>query len=382
MLPSARDSYFDRLLEILLPHGGMVVPMYEGYFDESGSLNEEPRIFCIAGYFINSDSARVMDSAWRAVLAQYELPYFHMVDCAHDAGRFKRLSMDDRVAIQTQLISLIKQHTLAGFAVLVKVESFEPSLEIPDAYHACAFHCVKAMLTYLDTYRLARNVAFIFEKGHPSAEGTYAHVAQRLGGLDKSSLAFMAKGDAPLLQAADLLAWQSVKYLKDRHAHAHAPRKDFLSLMEHSHTFVTVRLHKTDAVMEMSQWPANNATRPGRIYYGPDEPITLIFEENDQIPIVPVSEVREWRKGVGPFINIELRDLKDRPFELAVEPAVLRDCAIAFTNAINANDDGYHTYVIDAVRIWKEGETGGHDVIAVELGDGGILRFGIPKGVS
>ena len=42
MLPS---EHFERLLEILLPTRGGVVIMLEGYFDESGALEEAPGIF-------------------------------------------------------------------------------------------------------------------------------------------------------------------------------------------------------------------------------------------------------------------------------------------------------------------------------------------------
>jgi hypothetical protein len=88
-----------------IPFGGCTVLMLtEAYFDESGSFEEGPYIFCIAGYFIDSAQAKEMDHEWAAVLSAHHIPYFHMVDCAHGSGVFagkkkeesRNRSKDDR----------------------------------------------------------------------------------------------------------------------------------------------------------------------------------------------------------------------------------------------------------------------------------------------
>ena len=48
---AADAGYFDRLLTVVLPLGGAVVVIHEGYFDESGDIEDDERIFCIAGYY-------------------------------------------------------------------------------------------------------------------------------------------------------------------------------------------------------------------------------------------------------------------------------------------------------------------------------------------
>lgn len=48
---AANARHFDRLLAVVLPLGGAAVVVHEGYFDESGDIENEEKIFCIAGYY-------------------------------------------------------------------------------------------------------------------------------------------------------------------------------------------------------------------------------------------------------------------------------------------------------------------------------------------
>jgi hypothetical protein len=100
---------------------------FEGYFDESGDFEEEPKIFCVAGYFIDAERAKLMDERWGAVLEEHAIPYFHMVDCAHGVEAFENKGKDERIVIETKMIGLIKEYTASGFAALTKEDVFEQS---------------------------------------------------------------------------------------------------------------------------------------------------------------------------------------------------------------------------------------------------------------
>jgi hypothetical protein len=63
--------------------------MVEGYFDESGDLDDAPGIFCVSGYFVETEAAKRMDAEWCEVLEKYQLGFFHMVDCAHGNEGFE-----------------------------------------------------------------------------------------------------------------------------------------------------------------------------------------------------------------------------------------------------------------------------------------------------
>jgi hypothetical protein len=88
---------------------GSVMAEWEGYFDESGSFEEEPGVFCVAGYLIESAQAAAMDQRWGEILAQHNIPYFHMVDCAHGAPPFADMEKAERIEVEMKLIGLIKE---------------------------------------------------------------------------------------------------------------------------------------------------------------------------------------------------------------------------------------------------------------------------------
>src|SRR5947209_6461947 len=76
----------------------------EGYFDESGDLDDAPGVFCISGYFIQPEAARAMHADWLVMLEKYQLDFFHMVDCAPDPGNegFAHLTKKERIDVATE----------------------------------------------------------------------------------------------------------------------------------------------------------------------------------------------------------------------------------------------------------------------------------------
>lgn len=72
---------------------------FEAYLDESGTDDGSPAV-AVGGYFMRTEEAARMDRAWRAVLAQYRLPFFHMVDCAHGNKPFEKMSVGARIAVE------------------------------------------------------------------------------------------------------------------------------------------------------------------------------------------------------------------------------------------------------------------------------------------
>lgn len=219
--------------------------MLEAYFDESGDLEEEPGIFCVSGYFVGSQVAKQMQTDWVDTLQQRQLAYFHMVDCAHGNGIFEPLSKPERIELVTELIAIIKKYTAEGFSIFASVDSYKTLTDAPDVYSDCAAGCIHAVQTFLRMQRMQGKVSYFFESGHASRREAYGHIAKRIP-REIDNVAFGTKVGIPLLGAADLLAWQSTKYAKDwfyptmRGKHpTRPPRKDFQSLVQHPHMFVT-----------------------------------------------------------------------------------------------------------------------------------------------
>lgn len=250
--------------------------MYESYFDESGDFDSGDGLFCVSGYLLTSINAEQMDAAWSVVLGRYEVPYFHMVDCAHGNGVFRDVPGQLRSALVKELIALIKRYTVSGFSVAVRPQRFREDPQVPDPYTFCATTIMTVLQAWEENVRPRGDIAFFFESGHKHQGSAYTRLAQALA-HNGSSVTFAAKSAIRLLQSADLLAWQTTKYLKDRSKRA--PRKDFLSLMDHPHTLYlldTKTVRDTDVILQVD-WPesrraytyhAIGASREGLVIVG------------------------------------------------------------------------------------------------------------------
>jgi hypothetical protein len=250
--------------------------MYRGYFDESGDLEAADKIFCVAGYYVEAANAERMDAEWLKVLNEYGLPHFHMVDCAHGNEEFKRIEKEERSELVIKLIKIIKDYTSHGFAAIASGDHFVAEKDRPDVYSECVELCISALQVFLLSNRLEGETVYFFETGHKSRGDAYNHVARRIGELS-SSIAFGMKDQVRLLQAADLLAWQTAKYAKDIYGQKRPPRKDFMSLLEHPHTLAFLTVKGSEKQIAFEDWPLSRrgvttilveAPRRGRLQSG------------------------------------------------------------------------------------------------------------------
>jgi uncharacterized protein DUF3800 len=109
---------FVGIIDALLGRNGYIVQIVHAFFDESGSHADSP-VLCVAGYAFERREARLLAKEWAAVLRQYRLPFFHMVDCAHGNENFAALSRQQRIKVATSLIGIVKRRAAHGFAVLL-----------------------------------------------------------------------------------------------------------------------------------------------------------------------------------------------------------------------------------------------------------------------
>jgi hypothetical protein len=85
------------------PAEGDLVELLECYFDESGSHDGSP-ILCVGGYVFEREHCKALDLGWKQILDQYQLPFFHMTDCAHNTWPF------ECIEAQKAAIRLINDH--------------------------------------------------------------------------------------------------------------------------------------------------------------------------------------------------------------------------------------------------------------------------------
>jgi hypothetical protein len=191
---------------------------FKAYFDESGDGGHP--LFCMAGYLMEKSAAARLDAGWIAVLQKYNLPYFRMSACANGAEPFDKLTMDQRIECEKEVIALIKAHTALGIAVTVDTRAFNRVMperkfkEIGSPYSLCAKMCLTAVKSWAIQNNFSGKIAYVFEAGHKNqteANGIMNRmfrVPQLRADYRYQSHTIIDKADACPLQAADLLAWQ------------------------------------------------------------------------------------------------------------------------------------------------------------------------------
>jgi hypothetical protein len=373
-------------MEVLQPVGGVMI-FVEGYFDESGDLDDPPGIFCVAGYFISTEASGLMDAEWRCVLEEYKLPYFHMVDCAHGSPPFSHLNPTERTEVVKRLIALVKAYTAEGFSVFARADAYEKSEDHPNVYSECASACVSALRRMLEERGIDGSIAYFFEQGHKNKGSAYNHIAR---GIKRPSdtLTFAAKENVRLLQAADLLAWQSTKYAKDWLYPTVAgaptkrpPRKDFASLMEHRHIFMHMSMKNSEKTMGIELWPLSERSPTSvDLKIEDDGPILFWREAGDATPIIPVERAVAWRMGGARFAYVKFDGMGDRSFALSFDQQRLIESIVMLMDAMEIYEDRAVAPVLKAESVRVDGD-GSQAILRIEMGRGVTLAFRLPAEV-
>jgi hypothetical protein len=237
---------------------------FHAYIDVSCTGARE-RVFAVAGYLIEDTKALAMDSLWRSSLAEFKLPYFRMVDCAHGNGVFSSFSPAERSEIARRFIELTKGHITVGVACLANPLTFDDRVMKTDIYGFCLQFCVMPMIMCALKFNEASSkaktpIAFYFQAGHRNHAKAHAYLLDNLEnektypGYHRDH-SYAAKTAIPLLQCADILAWQATKRVKCAVFEKRAPRKDFESLLEAGHKFVYAHTNQHGPLIGLDEFP-------------------------------------------------------------------------------------------------------------------------------
>ncbi|HEY1709618.1 MAG TPA: DUF3800 domain-containing protein [Rhizomicrobium sp.] len=267
----------------MLPRGGwaIVIEVQCG-FDESGTHAGSP-FLCVAGYVIDQAQMAAFDDDWNATLAWSELPhrleYFRMSECAPDPGNgpFRGLSKGQRIQVASRMIGTIKRHTYAGIAVSINEQEFHEAMPphplIGTPYTFCAHVLLAGISNLIDARPEIERAAYIFEAGHASAPEANAIMTLLFKSPDAAQRhrynghAFVPKVGNPIVQAADLLAWQCYT-AKKRELAGHPPRRDFVSLTQHPHRHVHIGTAKIAELADAFANALPDADTFRRLYLG------------------------------------------------------------------------------------------------------------------
>lgn len=226
-----------RLVEILAPGTRDIVAFLEAYFDESGSHTGAP-ILCVAGYLFEKEKCRQLDLEWGEVLHGFQLPYFHMVDCAHGNPPFEHLNLQERIQCETLMIGLIKKYMIHGFSVTIDEAQYDAwrTDQYPlfgSAYSWCCWMSLLGVESWAEKNNFDGKIAYFFEAGHDSQGEANRIMAESMDipGIRYASHTFAKKMELRPLQTADILAWQAAKFRREWINGKKKPRADFRSLV-------------------------------------------------------------------------------------------------------------------------------------------------------
>lgn len=192
--------------------------MLTAYFDESERAKGH---FAVAGFAYSRPDAKRCRNEWARLFGQYG--GCHMTDLASGQARFKGISRSEADRLAKEAVSIIKRRATYGVAVACHLDEIMPLLPkwldgFQGAYPVC---CHFAMMTLGDLIRSTgpvQRVAYVFESGH-KLQGVAerfmsrsVHVPSLVESYLHQSHAFLSKGEAPLLQTADVFAWEWAKY--------------------------------------------------------------------------------------------------------------------------------------------------------------------------
>jgi hypothetical protein len=282
-----------RLLEIVLPDDGAAL-MFEAYFDESGTHADAP-LMCVAGYLIEVEQCRRMQSEWEAVLARYDVPRFHMCECVHGAKAFAGIEKASRSAICQSLIELIKLRAEIGICVSVCEADYVDVMRGVkiDAYTYCVQQCMQGVVAWAERYGYNGPISYFFESGHKNWAIAnhfidWINLSSTITrGLRYHSHSFLKDGKKLVgIAAADMLAWHWCTAHRNKFGPIRRPtRLDFQSLMCKTH--IAMHYQKED----LAELCAYRAARDAGENVGPLPEKFRKFISTRDVPEKPLGSI-------------------------------------------------------------------------------------------
>src|SRR6266567_3312717 len=106
---------------------GKLMAVIYAYFDESGKKGDHP-VVTFSGLCATESKLQQFDSAWRVLLRQYELPFFHMVRVWRaSVSLSKKLpaqTVDERIEALKPFADCINEHLELGLIQALDVKGF------------------------------------------------------------------------------------------------------------------------------------------------------------------------------------------------------------------------------------------------------------------
>src|ERR1051326_3669424 len=210
------EGFFLSLLDFIRDKNEVVV--LQAFFDES----ERPDgLFCVAGYAFASEQARKFTKEWDSLFGAYG--GLHMNEFAHGVGRFAETTPPQREFMMREAVKILNSRMTVGVAVscrLQEMKAYSPAFikGFGSAYSVCCHWVMNSVCMALDKAAIKDPIAYVFEAGHPHEKEARYFIGKMNENPEIKAFyrhhsdAFIPKNDAVPLKAADLLAYEWLKF--------------------------------------------------------------------------------------------------------------------------------------------------------------------------
>jgi len=217
--------------------------MVLAFVDDSGSGGDSP-YFVLSGYCAAQDTWGAFSRDWQEVLSLWpKLEYFKMSEAESLKGQFATFTPEHREARLRDFIEVILKHEPYEASVVVTEHDYRevlyPVLHKKHAspYYSCFFGMVTALSGFYRHSQSRERVDFVFDEQQgkeATARRLYGQFRGWFPNWQLGRITFKNDRDLLPLQAADLIAWQTRRFLcfrdeKRREAlvHLHSKRQGF-----------------------------------------------------------------------------------------------------------------------------------------------------------
>lgn len=190
--------------------------------DESGVHDGSP-VVTVAAYIGTAREWRGFISQWNREKGPVRV--FHSADCQHLCGEFRGWNGEDRDAFVVRMLKVIRTTNIAGVAVGINMDDFRDALRdhpdlariIGQPYGACFHWTLGSLVEQLDGAGVYDRLAIYHETNdyQEDARATFEFFREAGSGRRHMSLTFGSKAQFVPLQAADILAYECNRRLRD-----------------------------------------------------------------------------------------------------------------------------------------------------------------------
>lgn len=222
MISSAQ--YVWDLCKVALCDAPGAVVMLRVYMDESGTHDGSPAV-TVGAYCGFPKNWKDFTREWN--VAKKPIGVFHSTDCAALRGEFKGWTEEQRDKYVANLLPILSRHNLRAVAIGINTKDYSDAIQahfpleetFGSAYEVCFQVVVDNVIYQMEQSGMNDALAFVHEENDYQREALAAFEyikRKRKKHASKMTITFASKDRAVPLQAADVLAFEANKRLRDQ----------------------------------------------------------------------------------------------------------------------------------------------------------------------